>query len=113
MTRYLISFDDGAMAFPEEDLPEVDAAAHAVLEAARDAGVWVTGGGLTGYERMSTVTADGTVTDGPIPGKNAYLGGFSIVDVPSREKALEWAARFAAACRCAQEVREIMQDPDV
>jgi hypothetical protein len=31
--------------------------------------------------------------------------------VPTREEALEWAARIAAACRCAQEVREIMFDP--
>ena len=30
MTRYLISFDDGAMTFPEEDLPDVAEAAHAV-----------------------------------------------------------------------------------
>ncbi|MCW3820280.1 hypothetical protein ONA91_38210 [Micromonospora sp. DR5-3] len=29
----------------------------------------------------------------------------------SREEALEWAAKFAVACRCAQEVREIMFDP--
>jgi hypothetical protein len=34
-----------------------------------------------------------------------------MVDVPSREKALEWAAKFALACRCAQEVSEIMFDP--
>jgi hypothetical protein len=113
MTRYLISFDDGAMTFPEEELPDVDQAAHAVLEEAKHAGVWVTGGGLMGYEQVSVVTIDGMVTDGPIPGKNAYLGGFSIVDVPSREKALEWAAKFAVACRCAQEVREIMHDPAV
>jgi hypothetical protein len=38
MTRYLISFNDGAMAFPEEDLPNVAEAAHAVAQAARDAG---------------------------------------------------------------------------
>jgi hypothetical protein len=35
-----------------------------------------------------------------------------IVDVPSREGALERAAKQAAACRCAMEVREIMLDPD-
>ena len=29
MTRYLISFDDGAMTFPEEELPDVAEAAHA------------------------------------------------------------------------------------
>jgi hypothetical protein len=113
MTRYLISFDDGAMTFSDEELPDVDKAAHAVLEEAKGAGVWVTGGGLTQYEQVSVVTIDGRVTDGPVPGKNAYLGGFTIVDVPSREKALEWAAKFAAACRCAQEVREIMHDPAV
>ena len=113
MARYLISFDDGAMIFPEEELPAVDKAAHAVLEEAKDAGVWVFDGGLKDHEEVSVVATDGTVTDGPIPQKTAYLGGFSIVDVPSREQALEWAAKFAAACRCAQEVREIMHDPTV
>jgi hypothetical protein len=40
MTRYLISFDDGAMnGIPEEDFPEVAKAAHAVITEARDAGV--------------------------------------------------------------------------
>ena len=34
MTRYLISFDDGAMTFPEEDLPDVAEAAHAVVQEA-------------------------------------------------------------------------------
>ena len=41
----------------------------------------------------------------------AVIGGFAIVEVPSREEALEWATKFAVACRCAQEVREIMFDP--
>ena len=34
----------------------------------------------------------------------------SIVDVDGREQATEWAAKFAVACRCAQEVREIIFD---
>jgi hypothetical protein len=106
MTRYLISFDDGAMTFPEEDLPDVAAAAYAVVGEAKDAGVWVFGGGLTGREDVSVVAVDGTVTDGPV-GK-AYVGGFSVVDVDTREQALEWAARIAVACRCAQEVREFV-----
>jgi hypothetical protein len=37
--------------------------------------------------------------------------GLSIIEVPSREEALKWAAKIAVACRCAQEVREIMPDP--
>ncbi|MFF7205648.1 YciI family protein [Streptomyces sp. NPDC008141] len=109
MTRYLISFDDGAMTFPEEELPEVAKASHEVVRQAQEAGVWVFGGGLE-RQRANIVATDGTVTNGPYPETKAVLGGFSIIDVPSREDALEWAAKIAAACRCAQEVREIMPD---
>ena len=108
MTRYLISFDDGAMTFPEEDLPEVAAAANAVAREAMDAGVWVFGGGLHSHETVSVVSTDGMVSDGPYPERKAYIGGFSVVDVPSRDEALEWAAKIAVACRCAQEVREFV-----
>ena len=111
MTRYLISFDDGAMTFPEEDLPDVTDAAHAVMHEAKDAGVWVFGGGLTTPEEVTVVGTDGTVTEGTSSDTKQYLGGFSIVDVPSREEAVKWAAKTAVACRCAQEVREIMHDP--
>jgi len=38
MARYLISFDDGTMTFPEEELPDVAEAAHAVVQKAMDAG---------------------------------------------------------------------------
>jgi hypothetical protein len=113
MPRFLISFDDGAMTFPEEELPDVADAAHAVVREAMDAGVWVFGGGLYPPEETSVVATDGTVTDGAHLEKQAYIGGFSIVEVPSREEALTWAAKIAAACRCAQEVREFMPDPEV
>ena len=113
VARYLISFDDGAMIFPEEELPDVAEAAYAVARDAMDAGVWVFGGGLRSHEEVSMVATDGTVTDGPYPESKAYIGGFSVVDVPSREEALAWAAKIAAACRCAQEVREFVTDPAV
>ena len=111
MTRYLISFDDGAMTFPEEELPDVAKASHAVVDEAKAAGVWVTGAGVQ-RQRASIVGTDGTVVEGPYPETKAVIGGFCILDVPSREDALEWAAKMAAACRCAQEVREIMTDAD-
>ncbi len=110
MTRYLISFDDGAMTFPVEEMPAGDEAAHLVVRAAQEAGVWVFGGGVES-QRASIVAADGKVTVGPYPETKAVIGGFAIVEVPSREEALEWATKFAVACRCAQEVREIMFDP--
>ncbi|MFO7777580.1 MAG: YciI family protein [Nitriliruptoraceae bacterium] len=110
MSRYLISFDDGAMDHLQDELPEVGEAAHAVVRAAQDAGVWIFGGGVE-RQQASIVDTDGTVTHGPDPETKAVIGGFVIIDVPSRQEALDWAARFAVACRCAQEVREIMVDP--
>lgn len=112
MTRYLISFEVGAMTFPEEELPDVAKASWAVVEQAKAAGVWVFGGGLDTRE-VSTVATDGSVTEGTDPRSTDRLSGFSVVDVPTRDEALEWAARIAVSCRCAQEVREIMPDPDV
>jgi hypothetical protein len=112
MTRYLISFDDGEMVISDEDLPNVDKAAHEVVESAKDAGVWVFGGGME-RQRASIVAPDGLVSDGPYPETKAVIGGFVIVDVPSHVEALEWAAKFALACRCPQEVREIMPDPTI
>jgi hypothetical protein len=113
MTQYLISFNDGMMTFPEEELPDVAQAAHAVVQEAKAAGVWVFSGGLKAPEEASVVDTDGTVTDGPYPDSKEYLGGFAVVDVPSRAAALEWAAKIAVACRCAQEVREFLpDDPD-
>ena len=110
--RYLISFDDGAMTFPDEDMPEVAEAAHGVVRQAGDAGVWVFGGGVAS-QRASVVGTDGTVTEDPYPETKAVVGGFAVVDVPSRAESLEWAAKIAAACRCAQAVRELLPDPEV
>ena len=112
MTQYLISFDDGAMTFPAEDLPDVAKAAHEVVQEAKTAGVWVFGGGLE-RQRASIVATDGMVTDGPFPETKEVIGGFAVVDVASREEALKWAAKIAVACRCAQEVRELLPDPEV
>ena len=110
MTTYLISFDARAMDhIPDEDMPAVGKAAHAVVQEAMNAGVYLFSGGL-GNQRASIVATDGTVTDGPYP---EAIGGVMVVEVLSREEVLEWAAKIAVACRCAQEVREFMHDPEL
>jgi hypothetical protein len=110
MTRYLISFDAHAMDhIPNEDMPAVAKAAHAVVQEALNAGVYLLAGGLEN-QRASIVATDGTVTDGPYP---AAIGGVTVVEVPSRKEALEWAAKIAGACRCPQEVREFGPDPEL
>ena len=112
MPRYLISFDDGSMDhIPEEDWPTVGEESHAVVREAKQAGVWIFGGGVL-RQQASIVATDGSVADGPVPEIKAVVGGFSILEVSSREEALAWAAKIATACRCAQEVREIMDDPE-
>ncbi len=111
MTRYLLSFDDGSMDHLEDVLPEVADATHAVVRAAQAAGVWVFGGGVA-RQQASIVGVDGVAHDGPYPETKAVVGGFCIIDVPTRAEALAWAAKFAASCQCAQEVREIMDDPE-
>jgi hypothetical protein len=112
MTQYLISFNDGAMDhIPDEDWEDVGKASHAVVEDAVRAGVWVYGGGLL-RQRATIVGTDGTVTDGPYPETKEVIGGFSVIDVTTREEAEAWAAKIAVGCRCAQEVRELMPDPE-
>ncbi|TCO46063.1 hypothetical protein EV646_10784 [Kribbella antiqua] len=106
MTKYLISFEDGAMDFPEEDLPAVADAAHAVVQEAQDAGVLVFTGGLDYRQKHAVVDTDGMITDGPYPETKELIGGIFVVEVPTFEAALEWAAKVAVACRCAQDVRE-------
>jgi hypothetical protein len=113
MTQYLISFGAHAMEhIPDEDFSDVAKAALAVDQEARDAGVFVFAGGLES-EQASIVAIDGTVTDGPYPETTEVIGGLTVVEVPSREEALKWAAKIAVACRCAQEVRVFQPVPNV
>ncbi len=85
-------------------------ASHKVVYEAKDAGVWIFGGGVE-RQQATIVDTDGAITDGPVPETKAVIGGFAIIEVSSRAEGLNWAARFAHACRCAQEVREIGYDP--
>ena len=112
MPRYLISFDDGSMDhIPAEDWPTVGEASHAVVRDIKQAGAWIFGGGVV-RQQASIVATDGSVADGPVPETKAVIGGFSIIEVASHEEALARAAKIAESCRCAQEVREIMYDPE-
>ena len=117
MSRYLISFEKGSMDhFVEEDWPVVSRDAHAVVQEAKDAGVYVFGGGLDYVNddvEHAVVGEDGLVTDGPYPESKELVGGFMIVDVPTREEALVWAEKNAVACRCAQDVRKFLDDPEI
>ncbi len=110
MAKYLISFPSEAMVVTAEEFPVVVAESHAVIEEAKAAGVYVFGGGIDEGVDPVLVSADGSVSAETYPDIE-LRGGFTVLELPDRDSALEWARRIAAACRCAQELREFMYDP--
>ncbi|MFS8934738.1 YciI family protein [Cupriavidus taiwanensis] len=112
MTKYLISFPATAMKVPAEELAAVGEAAREVIREAKAAGVYVFGGGINANVAPLMVAADGTVTSGTYPQTKEFDGGFCVLQLPSREAAIVWAAKIAKACRCSQELREFGDDPE-
>ena len=112
MTKYLVSFPAAAMQVPEEDLPAVSEASHAVIREAKAAGVYVFGGGVNEGIAPVMVAADGSTTTETYPQTKEFDGGFCVLELPSREAAVEWAAKIAKSCRCAQELREFYYDAE-
>lgn len=109
MTMYLISFPSEAMVVPDDEFADVVASSHAVVEEAKAAGVWVFGGGIDESVAPVLVAADGSVSNETYPGSR-IVGGFTVLELPDRAAAEDWAARIAAGCRCAQELREFGND---
>ena len=112
MTKYLISFPASAMDVSSEDMPAVGEASHAVIREAKAAGVYVFGGGINADVAPRMVAADGRVTNETYPQTREFDGGFCVLELPSREAAVQWAAKIAKACRCSQELREFGYDPE-
>jgi hypothetical protein len=112
MTKYLISFPGSAMDISDEDIAAVGEAARAVMREAKNAGIYVFGGGINEDVAPLMVAADGTVTNETYPQTREFDGGFCVLELPSREAAVQWAAKIAKACRCSQELREFGYDPE-
>ena len=110
MTKYLISFPSEAFDVAEEEMQAVSDASHAVIEEAKAAGAYVFGGGIEEGVDPVLVHGDGTVSAQTYPGSRLN-GGFAVLELPTREDAVIWASKLAAACRCAQELREFGYDP--
>lgn len=110
MTKYLISFPSEAMVITDEEFPVVAADARAVIEEAKAAGVYVFGGGINENVEPVLVSANGDSSSEIYAGSHLN-GGYTILELPTREDAVHWASRIAAACRCSQELREFAYDP--
>ena len=112
MTKYLISFPAPAMVVAPSEMPAVSEDSHAVIREAKQAGVYVFGGGINSAVAPVMVAGDGKVTGETYRQTKELDGGFLVLELPSRESALHWAAKIAKACRCAQELREFGYDPE-
>lgn len=111
MAKYLISFPSAAMIVPAGELEAVGRDAHAVIDEAKAAGVYVFGGGIDEGVPPVLVSADGTVVAGGYSWAPPLNGGFTVLELSSRDEAIAWAARIAKACRCQQELRVFGFDP--
>ena len=95
MAKYLISFPSAAMVVPYVEWQAVVHDSHFVIEEAKAAGVCVFGGGIDENVPTLLVSANGAVAEGGYSWAPALNGGFTVLELPSREEAVAWAARIA------------------
>lgn len=100
------------MQVPADEFAAVGEASRAVIREAKAAGVYVFGGGLNEGVPSVVVAGDGSVSDDFYPQTRDLDGGFCVLELPDRDAAVQWAGKIAAACRCSQELREFMFDPE-
>lgn len=87
---------------------------NAYIGALYASGAVVNGHGLQGHHTATTVrVVQGRrqVQDGPFADTREHLGGYFVIDVPSLDTALEWAARAPCASTGGTEVRPLMAPP--
>ncbi len=106
MTKYLltVNYDGGVVDTPMQQWAPEDVKAHmdyyrTLLRELAESGELVDDNALTGPEQAATVTFDGqtapVVTDGPFLEFKELLAGYQLVDVESRARAIEIAARIS------------------
>jgi hypothetical protein len=109
MQQYLLSvYQPEGDPPPREVLDEINQDLDALHQELEAAGAWVFAGGLHSPSTATVVRfQDGEVlmTDGPFAEGKEYLGGFSIINAPDLDAALEWAGKLARATTLPIEVR--------
>jgi len=96
IVRATAQSEAGILPSPEDGLVAEMAAYHADLA---NAGVLLEGSGLKPSRdgwRISYQDGKATVIDGPFAETKELIAGYTLINVGSREEALEWARRFPA-----------------
>ncbi len=114
--KFLMLSNDDPETLRIPPTPERMGAIGAFMVEAEQAGAIFLTGGIQPAECGIRITYDGgkrTVTDGPYAEAKELIAGFAIVDVASREEAIEWASRFAAASGVGSvEIRQVFLRED-
>ncbi|MBB6173938.1 hypothetical protein HNR23_003998 [Nocardiopsis mwathae] len=97
---------------PPEVLDPIMEQVEAVDEEMRRAGVWVFGCGLH-LPGTATVLRlkdeDVLTTDGPYVEGKEFIGGFTVIQAPDLDAALEWGRKLARAMTLPIEVRPVRE----
>jgi hypothetical protein len=109
MKQYLLSVyqPEGPMPSPEF-LEKVSQDLDALNKEMKAAGAWVFSGGLNSPSTATVVRAQGddvVTTDGPFAEGKEYLGGFTIVNAPDLDAALDWGRKITMITTLPIEVR--------
>ena len=101
MKQYLLSvYQPDGPPPPARDLEKVMRDINRLTQELKSAGAWVFAGGLHPASTATVVQLrDGDVltTDGPFTEGKEHIGGFTIINAPDLDAALEWGRRFARA----------------
>jgi hypothetical protein len=114
MKQYLLCIyqPDGPMP-PPEFLERVMRDVDALIEEAKEAGVWVFNGSLHAPSTATMLRLQGDdvlITDGPFAEGKEHIGGFLIIKAPDLDAALEWGRKTARAIPLPIEVRPFRED---
>jgi hypothetical protein len=109
MKQYLLSvYEPEGDPPPPDELNAIMQRVHALQAELKAAGVWVFSGGLHAPSTATVVRVkDGDVitTDGPYVEGKEHIGGFTIIEAPDLDAALEWGRKAARAITLPIEVR--------
>lgn len=89
---------------------------YAYDAALKDAGAYVAGEALQPSATATTVRVrndETLLTDGPFAETKEVLGGFYLIDVDDLDEALDWAAKCPSSRYGANEVRPVMEIPEL
>jgi hypothetical protein len=112
--RYLLSvYQPGETPPPEVDLERIMRDIGALDEEMKAAGVWVFAGGLHPPSTATVLRPEGDdvlTTDGPYTEGKEHIGGFTVIEAPDLDAALEWGRKAARATTLPIEVRPFRGD---